>query len=150
MVDKKWTEVRIGIIAIKAALERAAVKGDEVSEVILGQVLTAAQGQNPGRQASVNAGIPYTVPATNINMLCGSGLRSVVMAAQAIRNGDASIVVAGGQESMSKLSKAGWAVEDVDLFELNEAFAAQSLAVVKDLGCDPAKVLEFWSHCFMD
>ncbi|KAK7500038.1 hypothetical protein BaRGS_00008585 [Batillaria attramentaria] len=92
----------LGSIAIKAALERAAVKGDEVSEVILGQVLTAAQGQNPARQASVNAGIPYTVPATNINMLCGSGLRSVVMAAQAIRNGDASIVVAGGQESMSK------------------------------------------------
>lgn len=63
----------------------------------------SGQGQNPARQASVNAGIPYTVPASGVNMLCGSGLRAIVMAVQAIRTGDASIVVAGGQESMSKV-----------------------------------------------
>ncbi|KAL8579528.1 Acetyl-CoA acetyltransferase, cytosolic [Nucella lapillus] len=91
----------LGSIAIKSALTHAGVEGDEVSEVILGQVLTAGEGQNPARQASVSAGIPYTVPSTSVNMLCGSGLRAVVMAAQAIRTGDASVVVAGGQESMS-------------------------------------------------
>ncbi|KAL8570582.1 Acetyl-CoA acetyltransferase, cytosolic [Nucella lapillus] len=91
----------LGSIAIKAALTHAGVEGDEVSEVILGQVLTAGEGQNPARQASVSAGIPYTVPSTSVNMLCGSGLRAVVMAAQAIRTGDASVVVAVGQESMS-------------------------------------------------
>ena len=63
----------------------------------------SGQGQNPARQASVNAGVPYTVPATSINMLCGSGLRAVAMAAQAVRTGDARVVVAGGQESMSKV-----------------------------------------------
>ncbi|KAK7107761.1 hypothetical protein V1264_015623 [Littorina saxatilis] len=92
----------LGSIAIQEALKRAGVKGEDVSEVIIGQVLTAGQGQNPARQASVNAGIPYTVPSTNVNMLCGSGLRAVAMAAQAVRTGDAKVVVAGGQESMSK------------------------------------------------
>ncbi|GFO13826.1 myosin-vi [Plakobranchus ocellatus] len=92
----------LGSIAIKEALNRAKVKGNEVSEVILGQVLTAGQGQNPARQASVKAGIPFSVPACSVNMLCGSGLRSVVLGYQAIRSGDATIVVAGGQESMSK------------------------------------------------
>ncbi|KAK6986624.1 acetyl-CoA acetyltransferase [Biomphalaria glabrata] len=92
----------LGSIAIKEALNRAGVKSDEVSEVIMGQVLTGGQGQNPVRQASVKAGIPYSVPACGVNMLCGSGLRSVVLAFQAIKSGDATIVVAGGQESMSK------------------------------------------------
>lgn len=92
----------LGGVAIKEALNRAKVKGNEVSEVILGQVLTAGQGQNPARQAAVKAGIPFSVPACGVNMLCGSGLRSVVLAYQAIRSGDSTIVVAGGQESMSK------------------------------------------------
>ena len=91
----------LGTIAIKAALERAGVAPNEVSEVILGQILTAAQGQNPGRQASINADIPFETPAYLVNQLCGSGLRSVALGYQSIRNGDASIIVAGGQESMS-------------------------------------------------
>jgi len=91
----------LGTVAIKAALERAKVAPGEVSEVILGQILTAAQGQNPGRQASIKAGIPVETPAYLVNQLCGSGLRAVALGFQAIRNGDASIIVAGGQESMS-------------------------------------------------
>ena len=91
----------LGRIAIEAALDQAGVKGEEVSEVILGQVLTAAQGQNPARQASMAAGIPKEVPAWGVNQVCGSGLRAVALAAQAIQTGDATIVVAGGQESMS-------------------------------------------------
>ncbi|MEK9211424.1 acetyl-CoA C-acetyltransferase [Sphingomonas sp. 2378] len=91
----------LGRIAITAALEQAGVKGEEVSEVILGQVLTAAQGQNPARQASMAAGIPKEVPAYGVNQVCGSGLRAVALGLQAIANGDATIVVAGGQESMS-------------------------------------------------
>jgi len=88
-------------IAIKAALEQAGVDAEEVSEVIFGQVLTAAQGQNPVRQAAVKAGIPTNRTAFAINQVCGSGLRSVALAAQAIKTGDASIMIAGGQESMS-------------------------------------------------
>ena len=93
---------RLGEVAIRAALERAKVAGEEVSEVILGQVLTAAQGQNPARQASMAAGIPLAAPAWGINMVCGSGLRTVALGAQAIASGDSRIVVAGGQESMSR------------------------------------------------
>ena len=96
----------LGRVAIQAALEQAGVKGDEVSEVILGQVLTAAQGQNPARRASMAAGIPQEVPAWGVNQVCGSGLRAVVLATQAIATGDASIVVAGGQESMSLAAHA--------------------------------------------
>jgi acetyl-CoA C-acetyltransferase len=91
----------LGRTAIEAALADAGVGADEVSEVILGQVLTAAQGQNPARQASMAAGIPKEVPAWGVNQVCGSGLRTVALAAQAIQTGDANIVVAGGQESMS-------------------------------------------------
>ena len=91
----------LGRIAIQAALEQAGVAPDDVSEVIFGQVLTAAQGQNPVRQAAVKAGIPVNRTAFTINQVCGSGLRSVALAAQAIRTGDAAIMVAGGQESMS-------------------------------------------------
>lgn len=97
---------QLGAIAIKAALERAGVDSAAVSEVILGQVLTAAQGQNPARQASIGAGIPIESPAWEINMVCGSGLRTVALAAQAIQTGDSSIVVAGGQESMSMSAHA--------------------------------------------
>src|SRR3982751_1349175 len=91
----------LGRIAIEAALEQAGVAGEDVSEVILGQVLTAAQGQNPARQASMAAGVPKEIPAWGVNQVCGSGLRAVALAAQAIATGDATIVVAGGQESMS-------------------------------------------------
>nr|CAD7600816.1 unnamed protein product [Timema genevievae] len=109
----------LGAIAIQEALARANVEPSEVSEVIMGQieyklippplpctpgfqVLTAGQGQNPARQAAVKAGCPYSVTAYTVNMLCGSGLKSVVLGAQAIQNGDSSIVVSGGQESMSQ------------------------------------------------
>jgi acetyl-CoA C-acetyltransferase len=91
----------LGRVAIEAALAQAGVKGEEVSEVILGQVLTAAQGQNPARQASMAAGIPKEVPAWGVQQVCGSGLRAVALAYQAVLTGDADIVVAGGQESMS-------------------------------------------------
>jgi acetyl-CoA C-acetyltransferase len=96
----------LGKIAIKAALERAKVDVGEVSEVVLGQVLTAAAGQNPARQAAVNAGIPVERTAYCINQLCGSGLRSVALGFQAIRLGDSDIIVAGGQESMSQAPHA--------------------------------------------
>jgi acetyl-CoA C-acetyltransferase len=92
----------LGQTAISGVLERAKVTPAEVSEVILGQILTAGQGQNPARQASVNAGVPVEVPAYGVNILCGSGLKSVALGAQAIKNGDSSVVVAGGQESMSQ------------------------------------------------
>src|ERR1700744_482426 len=98
----------LGKTAIKAALARANVDGKDVSETILGQILTAAQGQNPGRQASVNAGIPFETPPWLVNQLCGSGLRAVALGYQAILNGDAKIVVAGGQESMSQAPQAAY------------------------------------------
>ena len=91
----------LGRIAIEAALASAGVAGEEVSEVILGQVLTAGQGQNPARQAAMAAGIAKEVPSWSLNQVCGSGLRAVALASQAIALGDSSIVVAGGQESMS-------------------------------------------------
>jgi acetyl-CoA C-acetyltransferase len=91
----------LGRVAISAALKQAGVAPEDVSEVIMGQVLTAAQGQNPARQASMAAGLPKEVPAWGLNQVCGSGLRAVALAAQAIQTGDATIVVAGGQESMS-------------------------------------------------
>jgi acetyl-CoA C-acetyltransferase len=91
----------LGAVAIKAALERSGVEADRVSEVIMGQILTAAQGQNPARQASIKAGVPMGSPAWIVNMVCGSGLRSVALGYQALMNGDSDIVVAGGQESMS-------------------------------------------------
>jgi acetyl-CoA C-acetyltransferase len=91
----------LGRVAIKAALERAGAEGTEVSEVIIGQILTAGQGQNPARQASIAAGVPVEIPAWGVNQLCGSGLRTVALGYQAILNGDSDVVVAGGQESMS-------------------------------------------------
>ncbi|WP_430227920.1 acetyl-CoA C-acetyltransferase [Paraburkholderia tropica] len=91
----------LGAIVIKAALERAGLKPEQVSDVILGQVLTAGSGQNVARQASIKAGLPAAVPAMTINKVCGSGLKAVMLAANAIIAGDAEIVVAGGQENMS-------------------------------------------------
>ncbi|MEM5311415.1 acetyl-CoA C-acetyltransferase [Paraburkholderia sp. JHI869] len=91
----------LGAIVIKAALERAGVKPEQVSDVIMGQVLTAGSGQNVARQASIKAGLPTAVPAMTINKVCGSGLKAVMLAANAIIAGDSDIVVAGGQENMS-------------------------------------------------
>jgi acetyl-CoA C-acetyltransferase len=91
----------LGRTVIKEVMGRAKIEPSEVSEVILGQILTAGQGQNPARQASINAGLPIETPAWLVNMVCGSGLRSVALGYQAIRNGDSKIVIAGGQESMS-------------------------------------------------
>src|SRR5262245_62447811 len=91
----------LGAIVIKELLKRGKLDAQEVSEVILGQVLQAGQGQGPARQAAIKAGLPAAIPAWSVNMLCGSGLRSVALGYQAIKNGDSQIVVAGGQESMS-------------------------------------------------
>lgn len=91
----------LGATVIKALLERAKLSGDRVSEVILGQVLQAAAGQNPARQSVIRSGLPQGVPALTINAVCGSGLKAVMLAAQAVATGDAEIVIAGGQESMS-------------------------------------------------
>jgi acetyl-CoA C-acetyltransferase len=96
----------LGKVAIEAALARAGVAGKQVSEVIMGQILTAAQGQNPARQAAIAAGVPVEVPAWGVNQLCGSGLRAVALGYQAILNGDSEIIVAGGQESMSQAPHA--------------------------------------------
>jgi acetyl-CoA C-acetyltransferase len=98
----------LGKVVIKEVLKRAKVEAKEVSEVILGQILSAAQGQNPARQASVNAGVPVEVPAWGVNQLCGSGLRAVALGHQAIVNGDSTIVIAGGQESMSMAPHAAY------------------------------------------
>ena len=110
---------QLGKVAIEAALGRAKIEAGEVSEVILGQVLTAAQGQNPARQAAIAAGLPIGAPAWGINMVCGSGLRAVALGAQAIRNGDSRIVVAGGQESMSQSTHAAYLRAGQKMGDLN-------------------------------
>jgi len=91
----------LGATVIKALLERSGLAGEQISEVILGQVLTAGSGQNSARQAVIKSGLPQAVPAFTINKVCGSGLKSVMLAAQAIRDGDSDIIIAGGQENMS-------------------------------------------------
>ncbi len=91
----------LGATVIKALLERSGLAGEQINEVILGQVLTAGSGQNAARQAVIKSGLPQSVPAFTINKVCGSGLKSVMLAAQAIRDGDSDIIIAGGQENMS-------------------------------------------------
>jgi len=91
----------LGATVIKALLAKSGLKPEQISEVILGQVLTAGSGQNPARQAVIKAGLPVATPAMTINKVCGSGLKAVMLAAQAIKSGDADIVIAGGQENMS-------------------------------------------------
>ena len=93
--------VDLGATVIRSLLESTGVAGDQIDEVIIGQVLTAGVGQNPARQSSIKAGLPKEVPALTINMVCGSSLKAVMLGAQAIKSGDAEIVIAGGQESMS-------------------------------------------------
>src|SRR5690349_12667731 len=97
----KTPAAELGALVIRKVLERAGVAPEQVSEVIMGQVLTAGVGQNPARQAAIKAGIPYMVPAMTINKVCGSGLQAAMLGAQAIANGDSDLVIAGGQESMS-------------------------------------------------
>ncbi|MCM5682025.1 acetyl-CoA C-acetyltransferase [Schlegelella sp. S2-27] len=97
----KTPAAELGATVINEVLQRARLQGDQVSDVILGQVLQAGCGQNPARQAVIKAGLPNSVPAMTINKVCGSGLKAVMLAAQAIRDGDADIVIAGGQENMS-------------------------------------------------
>ena len=98
----------LGETVIREVVENSAIEPDAVSEVILGQILIAAQGMNPARQASINAGIPIAVPAWIVNQMCGSGLRAIALGAQAIATGDSTIVVAGGQESMSQAPHAAY------------------------------------------
>src|SRR6184192_1467081 len=91
----------LGATVIRALFAQSGIKPEQISEVILGQVLTAGSGQNPARQASIKAGLPTSIPAMTINKVCGSGLKAVMLAAQAVQCGDADIVIAGGQENMS-------------------------------------------------
>jgi acetyl-CoA C-acetyltransferase len=109
----------LGEVAIRAALERAGVDAADVDEVIMGQVLTAAQGQNPARQAAIAAGIPKEATAWGVNQVCGSGLRSVALGAQQISSGDAEIIVAGGQESMSQAPHAAYLRTGQKMGDLN-------------------------------
>ncbi|HEX4505121.1 MAG TPA: acetyl-CoA C-acetyltransferase [Alphaproteobacteria bacterium] len=102
------TAHQLGTVAVEAALARAGISPSDVSEVVLGQILTAAEGQNPARQTAMAAGIPKEVTAMTINQVCGSGLRAVALGFQAIKAGDSSIVVAGGQESMSRAPHAAY------------------------------------------
>lgn len=109
----------LGQVAIEAALQRAGLEPGDVSEVILGQILTAGQGQNPARQASIGAGIPVEAPAWGMNQLCGSGLRAVALGAQQIESGSSSIVVAGGQESMSQAPHCAYLRDGVKMGDLS-------------------------------
>lgn len=95
---------QLGAVAIKGVIDKlnGSVAPEEINEVIMGQVLTANEGQNPARQAARGGGLPYSIPATTVNMVCGSGLKAVLLGAQSIRSGDANIVIVGGQESMSQ------------------------------------------------
>ena len=98
---KKTSAVELGSYLISNALKRSQIKNTDVDEVIMGQVLTGASGQNPARQATINAGLPKEIPAYIVNQVCGSGLRSIASAYQSILVGDSNIVIAGGQENMS-------------------------------------------------
>jgi acetyl-CoA C-acetyltransferase len=113
------TAAQLGTVALKAAIERAKLSPGDIDEVILGQVLTAAQGQNPARQAAVHAGIPNTATAWGLNQVCGSGLRAVALGMQQIASGDVKIVAAGGQESMSKSTHAAHLRDGVKMGDWN-------------------------------
>jgi acetyl-CoA C-acetyltransferase len=113
------TAAQLGAVALKAAIDRAKLAPDDIQEVILGQVLTAAQGQNPARQAAIHAGIPNTATAWGLNQVCGSGLRAVALGMQQIASGDVKIVAAGGQESMSKSTHAAHLRDGVKMGDWN-------------------------------
>jgi len=133
----------LGAVAIREALARAGVEGAEVDEVILGQILTAAQGQNPARQAAMAAGIPQEATAWGLNQLCGSGLRAIAIGLQQITSGDAKIIVAGGQESMSmaphaQYLRAGTKMGDLKLVDtmikdgLTDAFHGYHMGITAE------------------
>ena len=133
----------LGATVIKAVLSRAGVDAAEVNEIILGQILTAGQGQNPARQAAIKAGIPEAATAFGINQLCGSGLRAVALGMQQIASGDASIVIAGGQESMSlaphcQYLRSGVKMGSVELFDtmlkdgLTDAFYGYHMGITAE------------------
>src|SRR5919206_377957 len=175
----------LGALVIKDVLKRAGVKPEQVSEVIMGQVLTAGIGQNGARQAAIKAGLPDMIPAMTINKVCGSGLKAAMLAAQSIANGTvtagnasgindgaAAVVVASARKvkelglkplarikafasagvdpkymgmgpvpaSKRTLARAGWEPKELDLMEINEAFAAQAIAVNRQMGWDTSKV----------
>jgi len=109
----------LGSVVVKSAIEKSKLKMNEVDELIMGQVLTAAAGQNPARQAAIQAGLPIEKPAYIINQVCGSGLRSIAAGYQAILSNDSNIVVAGGQESMSNAPQAINIRDDQKLEESN-------------------------------
>jgi acetyl-CoA C-acetyltransferase len=144
--------VKLGEIVIRAALERADLKPEQVDEVIMGCILQAGLGQNATRQSSINSGIPSRVPAMTINQLCGSGLRAVMLAAQSILNGDNDIVVAGGMESMSRapylLEKArfGYRMGDGQLVDsmlrdgLIDAFHDYHMGITAENICEDYKL----------
>nr|QNT17934.1 acetyl-CoA acetyltransferase cytosolic [Colaphellus bowringi] len=117
---EKYSASELGAIVISEAIHRADIKPEDVEHVIMGQILTAGQGQNPARQAATAAKIPYSSPAYTINMLCGSGLKSVSLGFQGIRNGDYDIVIAGGQESMTRAQHATY-LRGTKLGQLNLA-----------------------------
>lgn len=133
----------LGRIAIEAAIAQAGISAEDVDEVILGQVLGAGQGQNPARQAAVNAGIPVERTAFGVNQVCGSGLRAVALAAQAIKSGDANIMIAGGQENMSlsahaQMLRAGAKMGNVSLIDtmindgLTDAFNGYHMGITAE------------------
>lgn len=136
----------LGAVAIRGALARAGIAPDDVDHVVMGQVIQAGAGQNPARQAARGAGIPWTVPAVTVNKVCLSGLTAVVDAARAIRLGEADVVVAGGQESMTQAphllpgSRRGWTYGDVTAVDslahdgLTDAFDHQSMGVSTERG----------------
>ena len=113
------TGAQLGTVALKAAIERAKLSPEDINEVILGQVLTAAQGQNPARQAAIHAGIPNSATAWGLNQVCGSGLRAVALGMQQIASGDVNIVAAGGQESMSRSAHAAHLRDGVKMGDWN-------------------------------
>lgn len=139
---------KLGTIVIKEAMNRAGIKPDQVDEVYMGCVIQAAQGQNPARQAAVNAGIPVAVPATTINVLCGSGLHCVNLAAKLISMGDADIIVAGGMENMSlapyaiEKGRYGYRMGNGELVDtlirdaLSDAFGGYHMGITAENICD--------------
>ena len=139
----------LGRVAIGGALDRAGVDPNDVSEVIMGQILTAGAGQNPARQASIAAGLPVEVPAYGVNQLCGSGLKAVAMGMQAIRNGDSAIVVAGGQESMTQAPhcmqlRAGKKMGDAELIDTMIRDGLWDAFNGYHMGCTAENVAEKW------
>jgi acetyl-CoA C-acetyltransferase len=140
------TAVDLGAAAVRAAIERAGITADQVDQVVIGQVLQAGAGQNPARQTAVAAGIPWRVPAVTVNKVCLSGLSAITDAARAIRLGDADVVVAGGQESMSQAphvlpgSRQGWTYGDLRAVDslahdgLTDAFDGESMGASTERG----------------